>query len=395
MLKIFETLYKKYKNFQYRRSVYSEINEFINSNFINVRRANFVTDFEIDLDGFVKNGKDFSFMFNDKDFIEAPQILRHFKEINLISFQWNGNLKDISSLRNLISANNLIFNGCSSLEDLTPLKNLKDVKSLGIFGIGSKTLDGLENVKTDINNFYPLERREEFLNFQNFQKKENDFVLLVEDALKPSLNLLPEEDCLESKTEIPKPPKIPKEVLDYCENIFLVHGEGYLEKSKILMDYDGLIIYDGDVSFGITKMSYIPKIFKYFKEIKGELSFSNLDKLQYIYNFENLKSVGSITILRCDMLKSIEGLCSLEHISKDFIIFLNPKLENLKPLQNLKHIGGSFFLGNDKYYIKSLEGLENLEIDIEKIFPIEVRQEFLFFKRELSFLKSVEEVLNV
>lgn len=121
--------------------------------------------------------------FSSHKFEEPPKALRYFKTIYFLSFNGCYKLKNLNNCENLINiVDCLELDMCRSLESVSALKNLKSVISLCFQWCDNlKSFDGLENVYTNMDNFDPEHRREEFLSFQKYSKNSK----ILEDSKNP------------------------------------------------------------------------------------------------------------------------------------------------------------------------------------------------------------------
>lgn len=162
-------------------------------------------------------------------------------------------------------------------------------------------------------------------------------------------------------------PKIPLRIFIYFYN--------YCDISNIRRDdSDGMLIYNGNMSpFLFLEFEEVPKEFLYFKEISGNLIFSNCKNLKNIENLRNLRRVGSLR-------------------------FENIPIESLKGLENLECIN-DINLG----YCKNLMTFDGLnpflkivgDIFGKSVYPESKEQEFLQWQEQSRKNKQIREIVNI
>jgi len=117
-------------------------------------------------------------------------------------------------------------------------------------------------------------------------------------------------------------------------------------------------VIEGDLTISgsdITNLNGLSNI----NTILGTLYITDCDALTDLNGLSNLISVGSLFLDDNDALTSMVGLNKLDNIGTVFYIQGNAMLQSLNGLQNLKTIGGDFWI-NSAPELTSLEGFNNL-----------------------------------
>lgn len=101
-----------------------------------------------------------------------------------------------------------------------------------------------------------------------------------------------------------------KELSEFCQ------GFDHLSMDKIHIDEsDGMLIYDGDMSFKFKEWREVPSVFRHIKTINGYLCFMGCRKLENLKNLENLKYIKNyFDIDLCETLEDLDGLGNLEFV---------------------------------------------------------------------------------
>ena len=149
------------------------------------------------------------------------------------------------------------------------------------------------------------------------------------------------------------------------EKINFVGNELFIFENEKLVDLQGLEnltsmtglrVHDNILLQNFEGLNNVEKIDGSFDIVSNEA----------LINFEGLENVDSITgnfyVQSNDKLSGLEGLNNLKYCGKNFTLRNNKKLLSLEPLQNLKFIGGPSLNISYNEILKSLSGIDNVEM---------------------------------
>ncbi len=94
------------------------------------------------------------------------------------------------------------------------------------------------------------------------------------------------------------------------------------------------------------------------KEIRSGLIIRYNDQLESLAGFENLKKVGSLSIIQSEKLKSIEALRGLDTITRNLTLNYLPELNSLNGLNNIRELDRLII--DSCFQLQNLDGLQNL-----------------------------------
>ena len=127
-----------------------------------------------------------------------------------------------------------------------------------------------------------------------------------------------------------------------------------LRKSLSLQSLENLETIEGDLK--VSNVSDFEGS-DYLTNIGGMLSISYLNSCK---GLSNIKTLNSFSVANVDM-SSFEGfLTNLTTINGGFFVY-NSNIKNFQGLNNLKKIGGSFVLEDERDCLSSFQGLNNLQ----------------------------------
>lgn len=150
--------------------------------------------------------------------------------------------------------------------------------------------------------------------------------------------------------------KILKEIKSFCKKFEFPF-------SKVQIDSDSLVIYNGDIDFSDSpSFTRLPKALRHFKEIKGNLSFYCCYEIDDFVGLENLKKIGGFFCISETNFETFKGLENLEYIEGDFLAKKSYYICSFDDLKSLKSIGGEF-----RYFSNAFVNIDSIISFFERV----------------------------